>query len=77
LEAETRTAIGPDALHALGELADELLITHPRAVVFGGQLAFQTESFWTRFLHNHVVFALQRLYCRRGVPFVIVPVRID
>ena len=27
-------------------------------------------------LHNYAVFALQRIFCRQGVPFVIVPARI-
>jgi len=27
-------------------------------------------------LHNYAVFALQRVFCRRGVPFVIVPARV-
>jgi hypothetical protein len=31
-------------------------------------------GFW---LHNHLVFTLQRNYCRRGVPFVIVSIRVE
>ena len=27
-------------------------------------------------LHNYAVFALQRVFCRKGVPFVIVPARV-
>ena len=59
------------------ELVAEALRQHPRAVVFSGQLAFQKETLWTRWLHNYIVFALQRIYCRQGVPFVIVPIRVD
>jgi hypothetical protein len=57
-------------------LGDELLKRFPGAVIFGGQLAFKRETLWTRWLHNYAVFALQRLFCRRGVPFVIVPARV-
>ena len=60
----------------LQRLVDEALGEHPDAVVFAGQLAFLRESTWTRLLHNYVVFALQRIYCRRGVPFVVVPVGV-
>jgi hypothetical protein len=45
-------------------------------VLFGGQLAFFKETRWTRWLHNHAVFALQRIFCRHGVPFVIVPIKV-
>ena len=45
-------------------------------MLFGGQLAFTHETVWTRWLHNYAVFALQRIFCRRGVPFVIVPARV-
>ena len=76
LDAEAQTAIGHDVLAAIREQVAAVLARHPDAVVFGGQLAFQTETIWTRWLHNHVVFALQRAYCAEGVPFVIVPVRV-
>lgn len=77
LDTGVKTEIGHDVLTMLQKCVDEALGEHPGAVVFGGQLAFQTETIWTRWLHNSVVFALQRAYCRAGVPFVIVPIRID
>jgi hypothetical protein len=76
LDAEVQTGIGHDLLPAIREQVDAVLRRHPDAVVFGGQLAFQRETVWTHWLHNWVVFALQRFYCRTGVPFVIVPVRV-
>lgn len=76
LDAEVQTAIGHDLMPAIREQVDDVLRRHPAAVVFGGQLAFQRETVWTHWLHNWVVFALQRFYCRAGVPFVIVPVRV-
>ncbi|HEY1186139.1 MAG TPA: APC family permease, partial [Gemmata sp.] len=77
LEAEARTALGRDVSETIQALVAEVLARHPTAVVFGGQLSFQYETVWTRWLHNYIVFALQRAYCRRGVPFVIVPVSVD
>lgn len=68
--------VSHDIVRTVGELGGELLAKHPGAVLFAGQLAFARETVWTRWLHNYAVFALQRLFCRRGVPFVIVPARV-
>lgn len=74
--AEAVTEVSHDLVRTLGELGEELLRRRPDAVLFGGQIAFTRETVWTRWLHNYAVFALQRLFCRRGVPFVIVPARV-
>jgi amino acid transporter len=76
LDVEVQTAIGHDLMTTIREQVEDVLRRHPTAVVFAGQLAFQRETVWTHWLHNWVVFALQRFYCRLGVPFVIVPVRM-
>jgi hypothetical protein len=75
LEAGVKTAIGHDVMETIQGLVGEALREHPDAVVFAGQLTFLRETVWTRWLHNYIVFALQRVYCGLGVPFVIVPVR--
>ncbi|MEK7780678.1 MAG: APC family permease [Verrucomicrobiota bacterium] len=74
--AEAVTDVGHDIVGKIAELSEDLLKQYPNAVLFGGQLAFSDETRWTRWLHNYAVFALQRLFCRRGVPFVIVPARV-
>lgn len=74
--ANAVTDVGHDIVGKIAELSEGLLKQHPNAVLFGGQLAFSDETRWTRWLHNYAVFALQRLFCRRGVPFVIVPARV-
>ncbi len=74
--AEAVTDVGHDIVGKIAELSEELLQRHPNAVLFGGQLAFTDETRWTRWLHNYAVFALQRVFCRRGVAFVIVPARV-
>ncbi len=38
---------------------------------------FRKEGFWTRLLHNNVVFAIQRRLYLRGLPFMVLPVRVD
>jgi amino acid transporter len=77
LDAEGRTAVGHDLEETIEGCVADVLAKHPDATVFGGQLAFQTETLWTRWLHNTVVFALQRTFCRKGIPFVIVPIAVD
>lgn len=75
-EAEAVTDVSHDVVDKVEELSEELLKRHHGAILFGGQLAFEKETVWTRWLHNYAVFALQRVFCRRGVPFVIVPARV-
>jgi amino acid transporter len=76
LTAEAITDVSHDVVSTIEEISDALLAKHPGAVFFGGQLAFTHETVWTRWLHNYAVFALQRVFCRKGVPFVIVPARV-
>ncbi len=74
--AEAVTAVSHDVVGTIESMIEPLMKRHPDAVLFGGQLAFTRETVWTRWLHNYGVFALQRVFCRAGVPFVIVPARI-
>ena len=74
--AETATAIGTDVVESASELAAETARRFPNSVFFGGQLVFTDESRWTRLLHNFAVFAMQRAFFRRSLPFLIVPVRV-
>ncbi|HYH66207.1 MAG TPA: hypothetical protein VD866_16055, partial [Urbifossiella sp.] len=76
LAVETKTAVAVDAVVEVQRLVAEARAEYPDAVVFAGQLAFLRETAWTRLLHNYVVFALQRAFCRAGTPFVIVPVTV-
>ncbi len=74
--SETLTEVSHDVVGALEEIGKNLIAENPGAVLFGGQLACARETIWTRWLHNYAVFALQRIFCRDGVPFVIVPARV-
>lgn len=75
-QAEAVADINNDVVKAIDEIGDQLLVRHPDAIFFSGQLAFSHETRLTRWLHNYAVFALQRIFCRKGVPFVIVPARV-
>jgi amino acid transporter len=74
--AEALTAIGHDVLGEFDKLLPTLSAAHPGAVFFGGQLVFERETIFTRWLHNYTAFALQRRLFLRGLPCAVVPVRL-
>ena len=76
LPAEYRCAIGTDIVDELEALALSVSEEFPKAVTFGGQLVFQKERAYLRWLHNQTCPALQRRLAFHGLPMVILPVRV-
>jgi amino acid transporter len=74
--ADSFDAMGIDVVEDISTLAPEILKKYPDAVFFGGQLVFPKDTFVSRWLHNAVVFAVQRRFYTRGIPFVILPIRV-
>lgn len=74
--AEAYTDVGTDVVSETIEMAPRILEKFPNAVFYGGQLVFPEETFFSRLLHNNVVFALQRRFYSKGMPFVILPIRV-
>ena len=75
--AETVTALGHDVVETADDLAQKIVARFPKAMFFGGQLVFSRETRLTRLLHNFTVFALQRRFFRRSIPFVVIPVQVS
>ncbi len=73
--AEAVSSVGIDVIDEIEQLGPPLLKKYPDAVFFGGQIVFPEEKFFTRWLHNYVVFAVQRRFYHRGIPFIILPIR--
>lgn len=71
------TAIGTDPVDEILRLARDLRDRHPHAVFFAGQLSFERETRFSRWLHNHTVFILQRRFFLGDLPFVILPIRVE
>ncbi len=69
-------SLGTEVIGEVSALAPKIVEEFPGAVFFGGQLVFARESFITRWLHNYVVFAIQRQLYPEGIPFVILPIRV-
>jgi amino acid transporter len=74
--AEAFTSIGTDIVDEIADLVPKITSKFPGVVFFGGQLVFPEESFMTKWLHNYIVFAVQRKFYRKGIPFFILPIRI-
>jgi hypothetical protein len=74
--AEAVTAVGHEVLDELTKLVPGLTARHANVVFFTGQLVFERETVFTRWLHNYTAFALQRRLFLRGLPCAIVPIRV-
>ncbi len=70
-------AVGTDVVEEVMKLAPVLHRRYPRTVFFGGQLVFKEDSLMERLLHNYQSFSLQRNLFRLGVPFELIPMRIE
>ncbi|MBU1039504.1 MAG: APC family permease [Proteobacteria bacterium] len=76
LYAEGISSVGVDVVEEVVRLTPEIRRRFPKAIFFGGQLVFASDTFFTRLLHNHIVFAVQRQLYREGLAFVIMPIRV-
>ena len=69
-------AIGTDPVDELENLCVTVKKQFPRATFFAGQLVFQKDTWYQRWLHNETAYSLQRRLQWDGVPMVILPTRV-
>jgi K+ transporter len=74
--AEAVTEISTDAVAEIERLCQGLRERLTTPVFFAGQLLFERETRFSRWLHNHTVFILQRRFFLANLPFVILPIRV-
>jgi hypothetical protein len=74
--AEAFTSVGTDVVEQINSLVPSINSKYSNVVFFGGQIVFPEESFMTRWLHNYIVFSVQKKFYRQGIPFVILPIRV-
>jgi amino acid transporter len=74
--ATSLTVIGSDVVDEAAKLAPELNRQYKSPIFFGGQLVFEKETVMTRFLHNYIVFSMQKALYQKGITFVILPIRV-
>ncbi len=75
--ADSRYALGVDALEEIDKMTPEITEKYKNAVFFGGQLSFTDDTLYSRWLHNYLILAVQTRLHNRGTPFFIVPIRMD
>jgi amino acid transporter len=74
--AESVTTTGIDVIGEVEKISLDIMKRFPGVVFFGGQVVFEKETFFTKWLHNYTVFALQRRLYNHGIPFVVMPIRV-
>jgi hypothetical protein len=77
LPAASMFSVGTEVAVEVEKSAAELAARYPRALFVAGQLIFEEDTFWNRVLHNETAFMVQKRLQRRGMPMIVVPVRID
>ena len=73
--AECFSSIGVDILDEIEKLSPQIIEKFPNSIFFGGQIVFKVENILSGWLHNHVVFAIQRRFYHKGIPFIILPIK--
>ncbi len=74
--AESIHSVEIDTLSAIEERCEEIQRKYNKAVFFVGKLVFEEENLFTRFLHNQTAFSIQRILQFRGIPSIILPIRV-
>jgi len=74
--AETVHSVEIDTLASVEERCEELQRKYNKAVFFVGKLVFEEENVFSRFLHNQTAFSIQRILQFRGIPSIILPIRV-
>ncbi len=74
--AEGFHSIGVDVVDEIVQVTLRILERFSNPVFFGGQLIFPQDSFLSRVLHNYTIFAVQRRLYTKGIPVVIMPIRV-
>jgi amino acid transporter len=77
LKASSAFSIGTEVALEVEKIAEALVGRYPRALFVAGQLIFEEDTAWNRMLHNETAFMVQKRLQRRGLPMIVVPVRID
>ncbi|HRY28710.1 MAG TPA: hypothetical protein P5079_01585 [Elusimicrobiota bacterium] len=76
LYAESHMLLETDVVEGLETLCHREGAHWPKKSYFMGQLVFEADNFWNRFLHNQTSFTLQRRLIFRGYEVVVLPIRV-
>src|SRR5512137_1902547 len=76
LHAESIQSVDIDTLDVVEQRCEEIQRKYNKAVFFVGKLVFEEENIFTRFLHNQTAFSIQRILQFRGIPTIVLPIRV-
>jgi amino acid transporter len=74
--AESIHSVDIDTLDVVEKRCEEIQKKYNKAVFFVGKLVFEEENVFTRFLHNQTAFSIQRILQFRGIPSIVLPIRV-
>jgi hypothetical protein len=74
--AESRAAIGTEAVEQVVALSEQIREEYPRAVFYLGRLVFESDRFYYRLLHNETALSIQRRLQFAGLQAVVMPIRV-
>ncbi len=74
--AEAVHSVDTDTLDVVEQRCEELQRRYNKAVFFVGKLVFEEENLFTRLLHNQTAYSIQRILQFRGIPSIILPIRV-
>ncbi|MCK7515092.1 MAG: hypothetical protein MZV70_71160 [Desulfobacterales bacterium] len=74
--AESIHSVDVDTLDVVEERCEEIQRKYNKAVFFVGKLVFEEENLFTRFLHNQTAFSIQRILQFKGIPTIVLPIRV-
>ncbi len=70
------SSFGTDVVDEVERIMPEIQERFPNAILFGGQLVFPKASALSNVFHNYTIFAVQRRFYSKGVPLVVLPIRV-
>jgi len=76
IPATCRWEMGTDAVEEAEKLCLKLREEYPKTMFFAGQVVFQLEKWYHRWLHNQTAFAVQKRLQLDNIPMMILPVRV-
>ncbi|MFA5143093.1 MAG: APC family permease [Candidatus Omnitrophota bacterium] len=75
--AESHFTIGTEVADDVSKMASEIFEHYPDSVFFGGQIVFPEDTIFTKMLYNYTVWAVQRRLHQKGIPFIVMPIRVS
>ena len=75
--SDYRMDVGTDVVETSTHLCESIAEEFPKVMFFTAKLVFRHETIFHKVLHNETAFSVQRRLQWKGLPVVILPVRID